>query len=79
MAKSRVKKRPDGRYAMQIYLGLKEGKRHYKTVYGASPKEVQNKADDVRAALKKGLNISAERDTFEVWSQRFLKMKITNL
>lgn len=75
MAKSRVKKRPDGRYAMQIYLGLKEGKRHYKTVYGASPKEVQNKADDVRAALKKGLNISAERDTFEVWSQRFLKMK----
>ena len=26
-------------------------------------------------ATKKGLNISAERDTFEVWSQRFLKMK----
>ena len=61
MAKSRVKKRPDGRYAMQIYLGLKEGKRHYKTVYGSSPKEVQNKADDVRAALKKGLNICRKR------------------
>ena len=53
MAKSRVKKRPDGRYAMQIYLGLKEGKRHYKTVYGSSPKEVQNKADDVRGRSKK--------------------------
>ena len=58
MAKSRVKKRPDGRYAMQIYLGTVDGKRKYKTVYGGTPKEVQKKADEVRILKAGGSNPS---------------------
>lgn len=75
MAKSRVKKRPDGRYMMQIYLGMVDGKRKYKSVYGASVKEVENKAQEVRVSLGKGLDIAAERDTFAEWSEKYLVLK----
>lgn len=74
-AKSRVKKRPDGRYMMQIYLGMVDGKRKYKSVYGASVKEVENKAQEVRVSLGKGLDIAAERDTFAEWSEKYLVLK----
>ena len=72
MAKSRVKKRPDGRYMMQIYLGMVDGKRKYKSVYGATPKEVETKADDVRRMLGKGLDVASQRDTFQEWADTFL-------
>ena len=72
MAKSRVKKRPDGRYMMQIYLGMVDGKRKYKSVYGATPKEVEAKADEVRRMLGKGLDVASQRDTFQEWADSFL-------
>ena len=75
MAKSRVKKRPDGRYAMQIYLGTVDGKRKYKTVYGGTPKEVQKKADEVRILMGKGINITSMRDSFGDWAEKFLISK----
>ncbi len=75
MAKSRVKKRPDGRYAMQIYLGTVDGKRKYKTVYGVTPKEVQKKADEVRVLMGKGIDVSSQLDTFGTWGDRWLKIK----
>ena len=75
MAKSRVKKRPDGRYMMQIYLGMVDGKRKYKSVYGATPKEVEAKAEEVRAMMGKGLDVAAMRDTFSSWAERWLKLK----
>ena len=65
MAKSRVKKRPDGRYAMQIYFRLKKRERGTTKLFMVQVQERRNnKADDVRAALKKGLNISAEKRYF---------------
>ena len=64
-------KRADGRYAVQIYLGEIDGKRKYKTVYGTTQKEANEKADEVRAALRKGLDISAARDTFGAWANRW--------
>lgn len=73
MAKS---KRSDGRYAVQIYLGKTEdGKRNYKTVYGATKKEANAKANDVKAMLGKGIDISAQSDTFKEWNKRWLSMK----
>lgn len=75
MAKSRVKKRPDGRYAMQIYIGMVDGKRKYKTVYGATPKEVERKAEEVRLMLGRGLDVAAMRDTVKSWADRWLKVK----
>ena len=71
MAKSRVKKRPDGRYAMQIYIGMVDGKRKYKTVYGATPKEVERKAEEVRLMLGRGLDVAAMRDTVKNWADRW--------
>lgn len=75
MAKSKVKQRPDGRYAMQIYIGRKDGKRHYKTVYGKTPKEVENKALEIRLAMRKGMDISAANDSFGDWLDRLLRVR----
>lgn len=49
--------RSDGRIAVQVYIGRVDGKRKYKTVYGATQKEADEKADAVRAQLKKGIDI----------------------
>lgn len=75
MAKSRVKKRPDGRYMMQIYLGMVDGKRKYKSVYGATPKEVEAKAEEVRGMMGKGLDIAAQRDKFSQWADDLYRIK----
>lgn len=75
MAKSRVKKRSDGRYAMQIYLGTVDGKRKYKTVYGGTPKEVQKKADEVRILMGKGIDVASQRDLFSTWAEDFYRIK----
>lgn len=73
---AKLTKRPDGRYSIQIYLGRdKDGKRKYKTVYGATQKEVQRKADEIRVKLGKGLDLSAQRDTFEKWKDMWLASK----
>lgn len=75
MAKSRVKKRPDGRYMMQIYLGMVDGKRKYKSVYGATPKEVEAKAEEIRGMMGKGLDIAAQRDKFSQWADDLYRIK----
>jgi len=68
--------RKDGLIAVQVYLGLDEnGKRRYKTAYGRTQKEADEKADEVRAAMRKGLDVTAGRDTFGEWAARWLKVK----
>lgn len=74
MAKKSNKKRADGRIAVQVYLGSVDGKRKYKTVYGATQKEADAKADEIRASLSKGIDILAgENKTFEFWANAWLK------
>lgn len=52
---SRNKKRTDGRYSRQVYLGRDEtGKRKYKTFYADTDRAAQKLADDFRSALGKG-------------------------
>ena len=76
MPKKSNTKRSDGRIAVQIYLGKDEnGKRKYKTVYGATQKEANRKADEIRAMLGKGLDVTAQNDTFGVWCERWLNFK----
>ncbi len=73
MAKKKNAKRSDGRYSVQIYLGKDEnGKRKYKTVYGATQKEADKKADELKAQFGKGIDIAREQDTFEDWAVLFL-------
>ena len=47
---AKMKKRADGRYMMNVYLGLDEkGKQKYKSVYGKTQKEVKQKAEEMAA------------------------------
>lgn len=75
MARMRYKKRPDGRYEAKIYLGMVDGKRKYKAVYGTTQKEVQAKADAVRQQLGKGLDVSPGNDSFVFWAECWAEAK----
>jgi len=75
MARMRYKKRPDGRYEAKVYLGMVDGKKKYKAVYGATQKEVQAKADAVRLQLGKGLDVTASNDSFAVWAEHLIDAK----
>ena len=41
MPRKQNKRRADGRIAVQVYLGMVDGKRKYKTVYGNTQKEAE--------------------------------------
>lgn len=73
---AKLTKRADGRYQINVYLGTDEnGKKQYKTVYGKTQKEVNQKAADLKARLGRGIDVTAERDTFEAWADRWLIIK----
>ena len=70
------KKRADGRYCSQIYLGRDEnGRKKYKTVYAANPAELKEKETEVRQQLGLGIDLLSSRDTFARWADDFLKLK----
>lgn len=76
MPKKSNTQRKDGRYAVQVYLGLGEDKkRKYKTVYGSTQKEANKKAEQIKIMLGKGIDVIAERDSFKEWGERWLELK----
>lgn len=76
MARKKNVTRADGRIAVQVYLGRdEENKRKYKTVYGNTQKEADEKALQVKLAKRKGIDISAMHDTFGDWAERWLRFK----
>lgn len=79
MARTKNAKRADGRLQARIYLGVVDGKAKYKYVYGTTQKELNAKIDEVKLQLGKGLDISAQRDTFGEWAKRWLKLKKTEI
>lgn len=68
--------RKDGRIAVQVYLGMVDGKRKYKTVYGATQKEADRKADELRLKLNKGIDLTKSKDSFEQWAAFWLTSKL---
>lgn len=74
MPKKSNQKRSDGRIAVQVYLGRVDGIRKYKTVYGKTQKEANLKAEEIKAQLRKGLDIS-NSNTFELWAEHYLVLK----
>lgn len=62
MPRKQNKRRADGRIAVQVYLGMVDGKRKYKTVYGNTQKEADEAALQVKLALRKGIDVTAERE-----------------
>ena len=79
MPKKSNKKRADGRIAVQVYLGTVEGKRKYKTVYGATQKEADMKADELRIKLNKGIDLTKSKDSFEQWASYWLTSKLIEI
>ena len=75
MAKKKNTPQPDGTYRVRVYLGVKDGKKTYKNVYGKTQKEADNKAEELKVSLRKGINISASGDTFKVWVDHWLMSK----
>ena len=73
---AKAKKRADGRYCAQIYLGRDEnGKRQYKSVYGKSPAELKEKETAVRLQLGRGLDVLSQRDSFDTWADDWIRLK----
>ena len=75
MAKKTNTKRSDGRYVVKVYIGLKDGKKAYKYVYGKTQKEADKKANELRLSLSKGIDISAYNDSFKTWAEYWLLSK----
>ena len=63
--------RADGRVQSRVYLG--DGK--YKYVYAANNKELQEKVTELKTKLGKGIDLTAEHDSFDSWGQRWLRRK----
>lgn len=74
---AKLKRRADGRYAKQIYLGRDEdGKRVYKTVYGRTASEAMEKELAVRMDMGHGLDILSQSDDFATWADDWLRTKM---
>ncbi|MBR5089544.1 MAG: site-specific integrase [Ruminiclostridium sp.] len=69
------KKRDDGRVQSKVYLGIVDGKPRYKYVYAQNNRELEKKVQEVKHKLGKGLDLSAERDTFGHWAKLWLTAK----
>ena len=68
-------KREDGRFLVRVYLGVVDGKKKYKSVYGNTQKEANQKADEVRASLRKGMDLTSSSDSFVLWADYWLTYK----
>ena len=75
MARNTNTKRDDGRYLVRVYIGTKDGKKSYKCVYGKTQKEADQKAEELKVSLRKGIDISASSDAFKVWADHWLMSK----
>lgn len=72
-------KRADGRYKGTVFLGISDGRKMYKYVYARSQKELDVKLKEVYTKLGKGLDVTAQRDSFGLWAQRWLRLKKTEV
>ena len=75
MARIKNKARDDGRLQSKVYIGTKNGKKQYKYVYATNTKELEQKVQELKTKLNKGLDLTADRDTFGYWGEKWLKLK----
>lgn len=79
MSKKANKKRLDGRVAASVYMGIVNGKKKYKTVYGSTSQEAEIKAQEIKNRLGKGLDVLSENRSFKYWSELYLKYEKANV
>jgi integrase len=74
--KHMAKKRADGRYCAQIYIGRDDnGRKKYRSVYGRTPAELKEKETRIRLQLGRGLDVLSQRDSFMQWADDWLRLK----
>lgn len=71
MPKKTYTRRADGRYRSKIYLG--NGK--YKYVYAETVKELEAAVLEIKMQMHRGIDVSADRDTFRDWADYYLKQR----
>jgi integrase len=77
MGKKNNSQRADGRYMVKVYIGMKEdGNKQYKYVYGKTQKEANIKAEELKASMRKGMDISSSNDSFKTWAKYWLTSKM---
>lgn len=70
----KYKKRADGRYLIQVQIGVKEnGKPQYKNIYAKTIRELEEKAAVYRQELEKGMVVDDRGLTVAVWSKKWLE------
>ena len=79
MSRMKNKPRSDGLLKSKIYLGTKDGKKQYKYVYAQTQRELDEKIIEQKIKLGKGIDLTAERDTFGAWGEKWLKLKKTEV
>lgn len=73
---AKMKKRKDGRYQKNVYVGVDEnGKRKYKSVFGKTQAEVNQKADEIKIKIGKGIDVMNESMSFGKLCQHWLNYK----
>ena len=75
MAKKMNTPQADGRYRVRVYIGVKDGKKIYKSVYGKTQKEADRKAEELKVSMRKGMDISSFNDSFKTWAEHWLMSK----
>lgn len=65
-------KRKDGRF--ETTVTIEKGKT--KHLYARTLKELKQKHEEVMIKLGKGLDVSAQRDSFKSWADRWLRLKL---
>lgn len=71
------KKRADGRYCAKITYTNEFEVKETKYVYASSQKELTQKVTETRTKLKKGIDITADKDSFDFWGQNGLNLNHT--
>lgn len=73
MPKTKYKKRSDGRYMANVSIGYdSEGKRIFKSLYGKTVRELEEKIATFKSDLQKGIIISDENLSLGEWSNTWL-------
>ncbi len=72
---ARYKKRTDGRYQANVFIGMDEdtGIRKYETVYASKISELENKKADIRDKVNKGIYANDQRMTVKVWAKKWFE------
>lgn len=70
---SKLSKRKDGRYQTSVYIGVVDGKQKSVPVYGKTQRECRENAAAIKRKLKKGIDITADHDTWADWVNKWFE------